>query len=429
MYQPFLKVCLSSIFSAPLLLISIATLQAQAQPVQPPQQSKQGTSKAPTLESLLSDLTNAELTEELVLPSASQSNFAPARGSTLNEFITDDIEISFFCGSNGEVPKTVVNNPLGEFTLIEWTKEFYPETNETPLDRCYSVASIFQDYYQQGLFSQIIAGEIEGAPAICISDLSGSSCGRVILLLESDENADNVADALHKSLLLLALEPRQSVDPSAINSIVSFLQLQQIPSRSGITGIIAVPAVRNNDDITDSESELNLTNSRIPRNIFENHISIQQSREDPRMNQEEEQRTNTILSNDEHEAYFETLFGTRMNNPEISDVVIPTSTLGSGSERVREDSQDTREDTVVSRNASVDNEIRLYNERLTSYLRIVNNSEGFSAVASPEEETSRQNDSMDRSTGGGGGSFFDLMMRRNPNISAPTGTTGSSGKR
>ena len=66
MYQPSFKVCLSSILSVPLLLIPISALEAQTLPTQLSQQSKQAASKTPTLDSLLSELTEAEF------PSADQ---------------------------------------------------------------------------------------------------------------------------------------------------------------------------------------------------------------------------------------------------------------------------------------------------------------------------------------------------------------------
>lgn len=492
MYQPFLKVCLSSIFSAPLLLISIATLQAQAQPIQPPQQSKQGTSKAPTLESLLSDLTNAELTEELVLPSASQSNFAPARGATLNEFITDDIEISFFCGSNGEVPKTVVNNPLGEFTLIEWTKEFYPETNETPLDRCYSVASIFQDYYQQGLFSQIIAGEVGGVPAICVSDLSGNACGRVILLLEADENANVVADALQKSLLLLALESVQSILPETLDSLAS-VRISASPEIMGEhRATFTFPADEenrwtdqgsNNANRNSSNDALEINGDLEINSAFETHDN-DSTRENnatrirpnipkkagiiPANPQETDstQRENGSGNGGNIRLYSDADYshsqssGLSRGSVSSGDITITSGgniTITSGEdintdifESIDINPEETIADETITEEAiadeaipeetvyfngdtNVNNEIYLYTESLASYLRIVNKSEEFSIIPALTEDTSRQSESINRvtnqTTGGGGNIFFGVIRNSTVLRNRDNGRSRSGGSR
>ncbi|MEO0770076.1 MAG: COP23 domain-containing protein [Cyanobacteria bacterium J06649_4] len=466
MYQPSLKVSLSSILSIPLLITPISSLQAQGLPTQVSQQSKQATSKTPTLESLLSELTRAELltgaelTEieltETELPLVGQLRFAPTRKRTLDEFITDDVEISFFCGSSGEVPKTVVNNPLGEFTLIEWTKEFYPETNETPLDRCYSVASIFQDYYQQGLFSQIIAGEVGGAPAICVSDLSGNACGRVILLLEADENANTVADALQKSLLLLALESVQSVLPNTLDALSS-INMSSTNMPSEIMGehraTFTLPAdeesrwtAQGSDNA--NRNSLNYTleingdlemssafethdntparaNDTIPRVKLPNRAgrAAINPRETDSVQREDgtgragnirlSPETYTTASIDDSQSIdasegrgtsgnIDITSGRNINtdifesideNPEeaIAEEAIAEEAISDEAISEEAISEEAISDEAVyfDGNINVNDEIHLYTESLASYLRIVNNSEEFSAIAPPTENLSQ----------------------------------------
>ncbi|MEO0518278.1 MAG: COP23 domain-containing protein [Cyanobacteria bacterium P01_A01_bin.116] len=412
MYQPSFKVCLSSILSVPLLLIPISALEAQTLPTQLSQQSKQAASKTPTLDSLLSELTEAEL------PSADQSSFSPVRQPALDEFITDDMEISFFCGSDSGIPKTIVNNPIGEFTLIEWTKEFYPETNETPLDRCYSVASIFQDYYQQGLFSQIIAGDVEGSPAICVSDLSGNSCGRVILLLEAGENAENVADALQKSLLLLALEPVESVSPSLMRDLASSVMLS-----------IALPTDEENFQISRGDNtNIESSNAELETHLLSpvrTHSSTRTHPNDPERFEVVEPETLIIPQepeslNEEGGGQSSASIDAGRNIGISQDTDMPTAVAPS-------------EPPSLDVQTNVNDEIHLYKESLASYLRIVNNSESFSAVTPAEENIPgksrfiheqnefEQSESVERVTGGGG--FLGNIMH-----DAPSGPPGNNGR-
>ncbi|ESA32860.1 hypothetical protein N836_24035 [Leptolyngbya sp. Heron Island J] len=121
--------------------------------------------------------------------------------------VADDSSITFYCGTSREsqsaTPATIIDSPLGTYTVVQWTKEFYPETNETPIERCLSVSSVFQNYYKQDLLSDISSEEFRDTTAICTSDSSRASCARVIFLLDEGENGQEIAEALQGALRIL----------------------------------------------------------------------------------------------------------------------------------------------------------------------------------------------------------------------------------
>jgi hypothetical protein len=104
--------------------------------------------------------------------------------------------VTFFCGMKDGIPHTSARTSQGTFSIIEWRKEYYPESNEDPIARCMRVSGIIQTYNQQGILNYITTGEMNGQRVICATTQEGSKCSRLLYKLEQDEYPTQEVEAL-----------------------------------------------------------------------------------------------------------------------------------------------------------------------------------------------------------------------------------------
>lgn len=107
---------------------------------------------------------------------------------------------NFFCGTDNGVPATKALTPSGIYTIIWWTKDYYPETAAMPIERCMRVSGIFRTYTQLGLLDYITTGEVDGQEVVCASNNLNGDCIRVIFELAPDENPEQEVRALRQYL-------------------------------------------------------------------------------------------------------------------------------------------------------------------------------------------------------------------------------------
>ncbi|MBD2527269.1 COP23 domain-containing protein [Nostoc sp. FACHB-133] len=121
-------------------------------------------------------------------------------GSTLAQSATST---AFFCQVINGIPNTVArikdtsNNVLPKtseqiISILEWTRNYYPESQESSLNRCVRVSSILQTYNQKGKLNYITSGEMDGKRVVCATSSQGSPCSRLLFILEPSENSAQV---------------------------------------------------------------------------------------------------------------------------------------------------------------------------------------------------------------------------------------------
>lgn len=106
----------------------------------------------------------------------------------------------FYCGADSGIPATKASTPSGIYTIIWWTKDYYPETAEMPVERCMRVSGIFRTYTQLGLLDYITTGEVDGQQVVCASNNLNGDCIRVIFELAPDEDPEQEVRALRQYL-------------------------------------------------------------------------------------------------------------------------------------------------------------------------------------------------------------------------------------
>jgi hypothetical protein len=103
---------------------------------------------------------------------------------------TTATDTRFFCGTSNGVPTTMAFTSRGTVPILSWVKKYYPESNEDPFTRCVRVSGIFQTYQQQGILRYITTGVKNGQYVVCAASEVGSPCGRLLFILEPNENPD-----------------------------------------------------------------------------------------------------------------------------------------------------------------------------------------------------------------------------------------------
>lgn len=121
-------------------------------------------------------------------------------GTTLAQSATPS---TFFCKVINGTPNTVAriknttNNALPGaseqiISILEWTLNYYPESQESSLNRCVRVSSILQKYNKKGRLNYITSGKMDGKRVVCATSSQGSPCSRLLFMLEPNEDSTQV---------------------------------------------------------------------------------------------------------------------------------------------------------------------------------------------------------------------------------------------
>lgn len=118
---------------------------------------------------------------------------------------------TFFCKVVEGKPTTVARMAQHTIPVISWTRDYYVESQETPLARCTRVSSLLQDYSRKGMLNYITYGEMDGQRVVCAASAARNPCSRLLFALDPDENPAQVVDDLRivvkNPMALLAPKP------------------------------------------------------------------------------------------------------------------------------------------------------------------------------------------------------------------------------
>ena len=114
---------------------------------------------------------------------------------------------TFFCKVINGTPNTVArikdktNNGTPEtsqqiISVLEWTRNFYPESQESSLNRCVRVSTLLQIYKKEDRLNYITSGKMDGKRVVCVTSSQGSPCSRLLFVLEPSENPAQIVDDL-----------------------------------------------------------------------------------------------------------------------------------------------------------------------------------------------------------------------------------------
>ena len=105
-------------------------------------------------------------------------------------------KISFYCGINNGVPRTIAKTPRGEVSVISWVSNFGAEVGYTPQTRCEEVSNRFGQYYDKGILNYITTGRKNNHDVVCVSSKNGGACDGLLLTLKPGDTASSVIPQL-----------------------------------------------------------------------------------------------------------------------------------------------------------------------------------------------------------------------------------------
>jgi hypothetical protein len=151
------------------------------------------------------------------------------------------LAVTFLCKVIDEVPNTIArtsvkNLSLGQISssfsdesVIQWTRPYYSESNETPMERCTRVSELLQYYGNKKILKYITYGIMDAKKVLCATTSTGSPCSLLIFVLEEDENPKQLVT----DLLQIIRDPQLlSSSRNSISSSTSISSRWRTPIRS-----------------------------------------------------------------------------------------------------------------------------------------------------------------------------------------------------
>lgn len=134
---------------------------------------------------------------------------------------------TFFCKVVEGKPTTVARTAQHTISVISWTRDYYAESQETPLARCIRVSALLQDYSRKGILNYITHGEMDGQRVVCAASAARSPCSRLLFALDPDENPAQVVDDLR----IVVKNPMALLSPKPANGAAGAGYRWQPPKR------------------------------------------------------------------------------------------------------------------------------------------------------------------------------------------------------
>ncbi len=144
------------------------------------------------------------------------------------------LAVTILCKVIDEVPNTIARTSVKNFSegqirssfsdesVIQWTRPYYSESNEHPMERCTRVSELLQYYGNKKMLNHITYGTMDAKEVVCGTTSKGSPCSLLIFALEKDENPKQlVADLLQiiqNPKLLSSIRNSVTAKPSLISS-------------------------------------------------------------------------------------------------------------------------------------------------------------------------------------------------------------------
>jgi len=109
-------------------------------------------------------------------------------------------DVSFICKYDGThpvtkapIPVTVAQGPIGEISVVYWTRAM---GGITPEQRCFMVSSQFEHLQKNGSLEYISHGYKNGQPIICTANYNGGECVNQLFTLNHQDNPIEVLRTL-----------------------------------------------------------------------------------------------------------------------------------------------------------------------------------------------------------------------------------------
>ena len=122
---------------------------------------------------------------------------------------------SFFCGTSGGSPATIIAQQGKNTPVILWAAEnYFNESGEDAITRCTRVSGILNNYSQQGNWERLITTSASrtGQPMICVANPQDGSC-RLLYQVPKGLNPEQA----RQELLKRVNNPNLSVSPIQVN--------------------------------------------------------------------------------------------------------------------------------------------------------------------------------------------------------------------
>jgi hypothetical protein len=141
---------------------------------------------------------------------------------------SENVSTTFFCKFVNGIPNTVARvtprnvsssamstgsragkMPVVEeaITVFRWERKDYPESKESPMERCTRVSTLLQTYKREGKLNYISSGVMDGRKVICTTSGSSGPCSRLIFLLEPEEESEEETQRLLADLRKIIDDP------------------------------------------------------------------------------------------------------------------------------------------------------------------------------------------------------------------------------
>ncbi|MDF5718088.1 MAG: COP23 domain-containing protein [Rhizonema sp. NSF051] len=82
----------------------------------------------------------------------------------------------FSCTKLNGIPVTMVKTSRGNEPMIRWVDRGFISSGYTPQERCQTVSTKFQRYYDNGKLYLTGRDNLNGYPVLCIANRQGASC-------------------------------------------------------------------------------------------------------------------------------------------------------------------------------------------------------------------------------------------------------------
>ena len=138
---------------------------------------------------------------------------------------------TFVCSVSNGLPATVAQTSRGNVAVIRWNSDYFSGSGWTDQRRCQEVSKKFQNYYQSGALNYLTTGIMKGQPVVCVADLEGSGCSKLLFTLKPESNV-TPAQKLQQLLAVRvrASGPLNESSPRVYIDMKEFLKMAPVES-------------------------------------------------------------------------------------------------------------------------------------------------------------------------------------------------------
>ena len=99
-------------------------------------------------------------------------------------------ERRFSCGQTNGVPTTLAKTKRGHVPVIQWTSDYFAQSDWTPEKRCQRVSGLFEQYYRAGSLNYLTTGwdRKTSQNVVCVAAAEEKNCTGTLFTLKPGSN-------------------------------------------------------------------------------------------------------------------------------------------------------------------------------------------------------------------------------------------------